>query len=217
MKKMTAVLLSLCLLCAAVLCGCDTGDDLIIAEFMYDNTDAVAELGLKDQGLGDKDTGYEATNGEGLLFASVDGKEYRKLEWSKDDYDGNGLQAVVTGGNYHPWAEGAYIEVKVSTVGVKSVGFEAVIGGTNKGPRDFMLQYSLDGETYTDTGDKYFITDNKCLENAFAVTLPDEAAGQETLYIRMKVASSATIGGEVSLYGHTGGETAIHRLTVTGE
>lgn len=218
MKKMLLTALALCVLCATVLCGCEEQTAAnVIAEFQYDNADAVAELGLKDNGYGDKDTGYEATSGEGLLFASVDGKGMRKLEWSKDDYDGNGLQAVMTGGNYHPWDKGAYIEVKVSTVGVSKVGFEAILGGTNKGPRDFALQYSVDGTTYTDTGDVYYITDNKRLEQAFSVTLPDEAAGQETLYIRMKVASPATIGGEVSLYGHTGGETAIHRLTVTGE
>ena len=218
MKKMLSMVISVCLLCAMLLCGCgEQVPENVIAQFQYDNTKAVAEVGLKDNGYGDKDTGYVATSGEGLLFASVDGKGLRKLEWSKDDYDSNGLQAVVTGGNYHPWDEGAYMEVQVSTVGLKSVGFEAILGGTNKGPRDFALQYSLDGETYTDTGDVYYITDNKRLEQAFDVTLPAETAGQETLYIRMKVASSATIGGEVSLYGHTGGEVAVHRITITGE
>lgn len=216
MKRLIALLMMLCLLCGT-LTGCGAQNDgMIIAEFMYDNTGAVMEANLKDNGYGDKDTGYLATSGDGLLFASVNGTDARKLEWSKDDYDGNGLQAVVTGGNLNPWAEGAYIEVKVSTVGYEAVCFEALIGGTNKGPKDFALQYSADGVTYTDTGDTYAITDNKQLENAFDVQLPADAAGQETLYIRLKVASDKTIGGEVNLYGYTGGETAIGRLAVTG-
>ena len=216
MKKTISLVLAVCMLCGLFV-GCGVqGEGTVITEFVYDNTNAVAEVGLKDDGFGDKDTGYFAATGEGLLFASVNGTDPRKLEWSKDDYSGSGLQAVVTGGNLNPWAEGAYVEVKVSTVGYKTVGFEALIGGTNKGPKDFSLQYSTDGVNYTDTGDAYAITDNKVLETAFNVTLPDEAAGQETLYIRMAVASDKTIGGEVSLYGYTGGETAIGRLTVKG-
>lgn len=215
MKKITVLLMTLCLLCSA-LGGCGATDGTVIAEFVYDNANAVAEVGLKDDGFGDKDTGYLATSGDGLLFASVNGTDARKLEWSKDDYGGNGLQAVVTGGNLNPWAEGAYVEVKVSTVGYKAVGFEALIGGTNKGPKDFALQYSVDGVNYVDTGDTYAITDNKVFETAFDVQLPADAADKETLYIRMAVASDETIGGEVSLYGYTGGETAIGRLTVTG-
>lgn len=214
MKKTIILGLVLCLL-GGILGGCgDSGTT--IAEFDYDNTGAVAEVGLKDDGFGDKDTGYLATTGEGLLFASVNGTDPRKLEWSKDDYNGQGLQAVVTGGNLNPWAEGAYIEVQVSTVGYDSVRFSADIGGTNKGPKDFALQYSTDGITYVDTGDTYAITDNKVFETAFNAELPDEAAGKETLFIRMAVASDQTIGGEISLYGHTGGETAIGRIVVTG-
>lgn len=217
MKKMVAMLALLCVLCGVFSgCGAET-DGKTIAEFAYDNTNAVAEVALKDDGFGDKDTGYFASSGDGLLFASVNGTSARKLEWSKDDYDGNGLQAVVTGGNLNPWAEGAYIEVKVSTVGYKSVSFFASIGGTNKGPKEFALQYSTDGVNYTATGDTYAITDNKVFETAFNTTLPADAAGKEMLYIRMAVASDKTIGGEVSLYGYTGGETAIGRLTVTGK
>ena len=216
MKKVLLIGLVLCLMCG-LLSSCGTAENgEIIAEFAYDNTNVVAEVGLKDNGYGDKDTGYLATAGEGLLFASVNGTSPRKLEWSKDDYSGLGMQAVVTGGNLNPWAEGAYIEVKVSTVGYDNVGFIATIGGTNKGPKNFALQYSLDGVTYTDTGDTYAITDNKVLETAFNAKLPAEAADKETVYIRMAVTSDQTIGGEVSLYGYTGGETAVGRLAVTG-
>lgn len=187
-----------------------------VAAFVFDNTDAVTEVGLKDDGYGDKDTGYKATTGDGLLFASLGGDEYRKLEWSKDDYAGEGLQPVMTGGNRHPWGDGAYLEVQVCTKGYTAITFSAELGGTNKGPRDFTLQYSVDGKTYIEVA-SYAISDNKIMERAFhAVALPDEAAGCDTLYIRLAVASERLIDGTSGLIGTTSGETAINFVYVGG-
>lgn len=217
MKAFRAVTLTVCILCLLSAPLCVQAESTVIAAFSYDNTGAIAEGGLKDNGFGDKDTGYLATEGEGLLFASVNGIDARKLEWSKDDYDGLGMQAVVTGGNKNPWGEGAYLEVRVSTAEMENITFTAKLGGTKKGPRDYKLQYSVDGVQYTDVGATYTIMDNKTLEPAFTdVALPAEAAGRETLYIRMTVISDTTIGGASGLIGSTGGETAISGVVVSG-
>lgn len=188
-----------------------------IAAFRFDPTNAVAEGGLKDNGYGDKDTGYLATEGEARLFASVDGVEMRKLEWTKDLYETNGepaMQPAMTGGAKHPWGEGAYLEVRVSTKGCAGIDFSAQLGATKKGPRDFTLQYSVDGEDYTDVA-SYSLTTNKYMENAFAVRLPADADDRETLYIRIAVAGETLVGGGEGLVGTTSGEVAVNNIVVS--
>ncbi len=216
MKKTAVICLAWLMLLGSVLTASASEKTEILTGFVFNNTNAVAEGGLKDNGYGDKDTGYIATMGEGLLFASVDGKAYRKLEWTKDDYSGFGLQPAMTGGNFHPWGEGAYFEVQVSTRGCKAVDFSAQIGATKKGPRDYQLQYSLDGVNFENVGEVYSLTDNKSMEQAFDhVVLPAEAGDRDKVYIRVAVVGEALVGGGTGLYGTTGGETAINNVYVT--
>lgn len=211
MKRITTFAALLCALC--LLCGCAGGET--VAAFEFSNSEAVAELNLEQNGFGDKQNGYRASEGEGVIVASVNGTDARKLEWSKDDYSGEGLQPVMTGGTKNPWGEGAYLEIRVSTVNAGRVAFSASIGATKKGPRDYQLQYSVDGETFTDIGESVSLTANKQLQPLFkSVELPDDAAGQEMLYIRIAVASDTRVNGESGLYGSTGGETAVNHVRV---
>jgi len=201
------------LLVALMLTGCG-GQPLAVFEF--DNTGAIAELNLSESGYGDKTSGYTATEGNGVVVASVNGTDLRKLEWSKDDYSGDGMQAVMTGGTKNPWGEGAYLEFRVSTVGMKKVSFGAHVGATNKGPRDYQLQYSTDGAEFVNVGEVVSLTTNKELQSLFAsVELPDEAAGCDMLYIRIAVASDMLVNGSSGLYGSTSGETAINHVRIT--
>lgn len=217
MKRVCAIALMLCLLCGVMPTVQAAPEAVTLAAFSFGNDGAVAEEGIKDNGYGDKDTGYLATEGSGLLFASVDGAHARKLEWSKDDYSGLGMQPVMSGGAKNPWGERAYIDVKVSTLGFENITFSAKLGGTNKGPRDFKLQYSTDGLTFTDVGATYTIKDNKELEAAFDnVALPSDAANAKVLYIRMAVASNTTVNGGVGPKGTTSGETAVNDVIVRG-
>ena len=203
------------LLVALMLTGCG-GQPLAVFEF--DNTGAIAELNLSESGYGDKTSGYTATEGNGVVVASVNGTDLRKLEWSKDDYSGDGMQAVMTGGTKNPWGEGAYLEFRVSTVGMKKVSFGAHVGATNKGPRDYQLQYSTDGVTFQNvTGATFTVSVNKTMYTAFdGVALPKEAADRDSLSIRVAVASNMLVNGTAGLIGSTGGETAINHVIVKG-
>lgn len=188
-----------------------------IAYFSYNNVDAVPEDNIELKGYGDKDKGYNATAGKGDLYASVDGQSYRKLEWTKDGYSGVGIQPAMTGGARHPWGEGAFLEVRVSTVGWSDLTFSAQLGATNKGPRDYQLQYSVDGVNYTNIGEVYSLSDNKLMEQAFReVPLPKEAENVELLYIRIAVVGDETVGGMQGFIGTTSGETAINEVGVSG-
>lgn len=199
--------------------GCQAGEPLDV-RFSFDAANAVAEGGLKDNGYGDKDTGYLATKGEALLFASVDGIEMRKLEWTKDLYETSGepaMQPAMTGGAKHPWGEGAYLEVQVSTEGRKNIVFSCELGATKKGPRNYTLQYSTDGETYADVA-TYSLTTNKYMEQAFdRVALPKEADNCKMLYIRIAVTGEELVGGGEGLVGTTSGETAINNIVITAD
>ena len=211
MKRITMFAALLCVLC--LLCGCAKGET--IAAFEFQNNEAVAELNLEQNGFGDKQNGYRASEGEGVIVASVNGTDTRKLEWSKDDYSGDGLQPVMTGGTKNPWGEGAYLEIRVSTANAKRVAFSASLGATKKGPRDYQLQYSVDGETFTNIGETVSLTANKQLQPLFTdVELPQDASGQEMLYIRVAVASDTLVNGETGLVGSTSGETAINHVRI---
>ncbi|MBE6763201.1 MAG: carbohydrate-binding domain-containing protein [Ruminococcaceae bacterium] len=188
--------------------------DTLISQFSYSGGTAGADI------AGDKDSGYAVSLGNATVHASVNGSDARKLEWTSDLYvQGNtsAVQPTMTAGNNNPWATGAYIETRLSTVGYTDITFSAKLGGTKKGPRDFKLQYSLDGIRYTDVGVSYSITTNKVMEQAFdTVALPADAANAPALYIRMVNTSDILINGSSGLSGATGGETAVNDIVITG-
>ena len=188
--------------------------DTLIAQFSYSGGTAGTDV------AGDKDAGYPVSMGNATVHTSVNGADARKLEWTSDTYtygDGSAVQPTMTAGSNNPWAVGAYAEIRVSTVGYSDIVFSAKLGGTKKGPRDFKLQYSLDGVTFTEVGVSYSITTNKVMEQAFdKVALPADAANADTLYIRMVNTSDVLINGSSGLSGATGGETAVNDIVVTG-
>jgi len=222
MKTMRLICAMLCVLLFCPQVAAAPAEDVksavgAVAYFSYDNTDAVPEDNIELKGYGDKDKGYNATQGDGDLYASVDGKEYRKLEWTKDGYSGVGIQPAMTGGARHPWGEGAFLEVRLSTVGWYDLTFSAQLGATNKGPRDFQLQYSLDGKSYTNIGETVSLSDNKLMEKLFVhVPLPAEAENVEMLYIRIAVVGDETVGGMQGFIGTTSGEVAVNEVMVDG-
>ncbi len=217
MKMMRFFGALLCVVMMLTVLPVSAAEATVIAAFEYSNEGAVVEANIEESGYGDKDKGYNSTTGDAELYASVNGTTYRKLEWTKDDYSGVGVVPAMTGGNNNPWGDGAYLEVQVPTVGYTDIAFSAELGATKKGPRDYQLQYSTDGKTFQNVGEVYAITDNKVMEKAFDnVALPADAAGAEMLYIRIAVASDETLGGEVTLAGSTGGETAINNIVVSG-
>ncbi|MCD7796351.1 MAG: hypothetical protein LUG95_01640 [Clostridiales bacterium] len=87
-----------------------------------------------------------------------------------------------------------------------------------KAPRDWKLQYSLDGETYTDIDSAvYIITNNKAMELAFdSFSLPDECSNQLTFYIRMVVYNDIAINGTNTIVNQTSGDAAVNNIATTG-
>lgn len=170
---------------------------------------------------------YTATSGEkqtsSNLYASVNTTDLAEIKWSgsADLYSNDGVkdQAPVMGTskkNNIGWGPTPYFETVVPTSGYESIKFSAKLGGTNSGPSDWKLQYSLDGKNYTDIANtSYMITKNKNMELAFDnVALPAECDNQKAVYIRMVALTDWTISGaELSPLN---GDAAVNNIKVTG-
>jgi hypothetical protein len=172
---------------------------------------------------------YTATGGENQatsnLYASVNASDTSKIKWSGSAdlfaTDGVSDQAPVTGTSKTDtlaWGAYPYFETVVSTAGYEDIHFSARLGGTKKGPRDWKLQYSLDGTNYTDvSGATYSITNNKAMELAFDdVALPDACTNQLAVYIRMVVTNDIAINGTNTIINQLSGDAAVNDILVTG-
>ncbi|MCM1285457.1 MAG: CotH kinase family protein [Acetobacter sp.] len=172
---------------------------------------------------------YVATGGENQatsnLYASVNATDQAKLKWSgtADLFTNNAIadQAPVMGTSKTDmlaWGTYPYFETVVSTAGYENIKFSAKLGGTKKGPRDWKLQYSLDGVNYTDVdGTVYSIKANKSMELAFDnVMLPDECKNQKEVHIRMVVANDVAINNVNTIVNQLSGDAAVNDIAVTG-
>lgn len=175
---------------------------------------------------------YLATGGENQstsnLYASVNATDNAEIKWSgkADLYTNDSTtlatdQAPVIGTsktNLVAWRQWSYFQTVISTAGYENIKFSAKLGGTKKGPRDWKLQYSLDGENFTDIeGAAYSIKDNKAMELAFDnVQLPAECDNQRTVYIRVTVAADVAINGVNTVINQLSGDAAINNIHITG-
>ncbi len=171
---------------------------------------------------------YMATSGENMatssLGASVTASSRSEIKWSSssDIYktDGVGDQVPIIGTsktNGIAWGAYPYFETSVSTLGYEDIKFSGRVGATNKGPRDWKLQYSLDGVNFTDIANTtYTLFANKTMYPAFdEVSLPAECANQSRVYIRMTVASDIAISG-IAIVNSLSGDAAVNNVAVTG-
>lgn len=175
---------------------------------------------------------YNATGGESAegasLSASVNTVDSAKIKWSgtADLYanDSNSVasdQSPVMGTSKTDglaWGEYPYFVTTVSTVGYEDIHFSAKLGGTKKAPRDWKLQYSLDGINYNDIeGATYSILKNKNMELAFDnIALPSVCENVSNLYIRMVVTNDISIDGNYLIVGSTSGDASVNNIAVTG-
>lgn len=169
------------------------------------------------------DSYYIATGGErqstSNLYASADALSHSSLVWSgtKDLFVNDGVsdQAPILEPSTTGWGTYPYFETVVSTAGYEDIKFSAKIAVTKKGPRDWKLQYSLDGVNYTDAASAYTIIKNKNMELAFDDVALAACTNQKTVYIRIVAANNIAYSG-VNYVGATGGSAAINNVKVTG-
>lgn len=192
-----------------------------IASWDYDYSADSAALANADTS-GD-DYYYIATSGEkqdtSKLYASSNASSNSAINWSgtKDLYLNDSVtdQAPVLVPSITGWGVFPYFETAVSTLGFEDIKFSAKIGVTKKGPRNWKLQYSLDGVNYTDIQTAYTIVTNKTMELAFDNVSLADCTNQKVVYIRIAAANNLSFSG-VNYVGTTGGSAAINNVKVTG-
>lgn len=163
------------------------------------------------------------TNTDGayaLISGSTDGINETEFVWSKAEYtlgtQSNVIVPLLAASETSEWGEEPYIQVELSTMGYEGIRFSALLGATKKGPQNYKLQYSVDGETFVDIENTvYSLGTNKTMMQAFdIVKLPVEADNAENLYIRIALDDLSTIGGDVLSSNPTGGEIAVNNIYI---
>ena len=200
-----------------------------LATFTFNKSDGVTTAkDLNDTYKAKAETGYSASSGKfastSKLYSSVSSpssNSFRKLEWSKaSSYSKNGTllseTPIMAASIKNPWGTTPYFLVKTSTKGYENLTFSVQLGGSKKGPRDYKLQFSLDGKNFANVlNTSIKLSSNKELyQHSF--TLPDLAEDQSSIYFRIITTSTTTIEGGGFTSVTSSGETAINNLSIKG-
>lgn len=200
-----------------------------LAIFTFSQSDGVnTAKDLNDTYKANADSGYPAASGKyssaSKLFASVNSPSddsYRKLEWSKDSsYTYNGAvqkaMPIMIASTKNPWGSSPFFLIKTSTKDYENLSISFRIGGTKKGPKEFKLQYSLNGTKFNDISNTAVtLKTNKTLYD-FTFSLPKSTNDQSALYLKVVASSTATIEGSTLTADAVSGESAINNITLSG-
>ena len=190
-----------------------------IAAWQFDPNGKTAEEKLTEYGTGDD--GYNATTGSGKLIGTVDGTNMRSLEWSVAEYGTNGLNMVpiMPAGSKNLWGT-PYVQFEISTKNYEDIHFTAYMAGSKKCPASWKMQYSLDGETFTDIDGAVATIElaKRKMMTAYLddVALPQAIDDKENVIIRLVPVSNKTVNGGTTEDDPTGGELALNNILISG-
>lgn len=114
------------------------------------------------------------------------------------------------------WDSGAntkYWYVQFSTYGYDSITLSSKQQSSSTGPKEFKVQYSTDGSTWTDTGNSVAVANNLTSGVLTNESLPIGCVNQSTLYLRWIMTSNVSVGGGVV---SNGGTSRIDDVIVNG-
>lgn len=193
----------------------------VIAAWVFDATDKTAGDKLKEYGGADE--GYAATLGSGTMTLSVSGDKSRALEWSDAEYGKSGtlLTPIMAAGSKNLWGT-PYIRFEIPAKGYDSLKLTAYFAASNKAPASWKLQYSTNGESFTDIDGAVFTVSaaNRKLLTAYfdKSALPEFAYGAESddLVLQLVPVDMTTVNGGNALDEPSGGEIALNYVVVQG-
>jgi hypothetical protein len=139
-----------------------------------------------------------------------------------DNPSGNGSVESFSSNN---WAIGDYYQFQTSTAGSSGISLTFDATGSNTGPRDFKIQYSTDGSTFTDSGFTYAVlstaspnaswssgTNQPAFTNTFDFSAVTALDNQAAVYFRLVNTSNVSINnGTVG----TGGTQRLDNVTIS--
>jgi hypothetical protein len=135
-------------------------------------------------------------------------------------YAGNGSGKSFSADYF---SSGNYYQFKTSSYGYQNITINFDQTGSNSGPRDFKIQYSTDGSTFTDfSGGSYQLTNDSwtptgdpksASSRTFDLSSVTALNNQANIYIRFTVSSTTAIdGGSIS----TSGTGRVDNVTIKG-
>ncbi len=178
-------------------------EDGVISAFRY--LDEAKVTGFNNEGVA-----------QAMLTASEDGTIETVLTMTSGDYTDELLGFVRNTPVLAPttgWGENPYIQAAFATKGYTDIAVSAKVGATKKGPKNYKLQYSTDGENFVDAA-SYSIESNKTLYSAFEKVALTDAAECDMVYVRIVPDGTDTVGG-ATLSG-TSGEYAVNDILIYG-
>lgn len=126
---------------------------------------------------------------------------------------GSGSRALNSNGWNTP--EESYWLIQFTTTGYESLTLSSRQYGSNTGPRDFKVQFSLNGTTWTNVPNAAIIVGYNWGSGYLHETvLPEETNHQKLVYIRWLKTSDTSVGGDSSL--GTTGSNRIDDIVVYG-
>lgn len=163
------------------------------------------------------------------VSASMDGNSNSDLYWSETTYksaSGNLERvAVLKADEKHPWTKDSCIIIKVEDVLSGVSGIEVEMGASLNGPRDYRIEYSLDGGNtwvaFNENGtDKGVVLSAKTIATVFKKNLHgiNRSSTRNTgynfdiyndIYFKISVDSDYKVDGSEGLIGSNTGELAV--------
>jgi len=171
----------------------------ILADWTFEGT-AITETTSSDYIYGPADSGIHAAGSSG-------GGHHAATNTAWSDNVGNGSSHAVGATR---WGTGDYFQFSLSTVGYNSLTIAFDQTGSNTGPRDFELQYSTNGTTFSDF-DSYSVTNvtwtstgapKTASNHSFDLSSITSLNNLGTVYFRLTDLSATNItGGTVATTG----------------
>ena len=115
-----------------------------------------------------------------------------------------------------------YWQISLSTYGFDTLTIDSKTRSSGTGPRDFKAVYSIDnGTNWVDVPNSAYAILTTTLTNITTITLPAEAANQQTLKVRFIMTSDLSSRAGTSTYSATelagsGGASNINNIVVSG-
>jgi len=132
----------------------------------------------------------------------------------------NGFTSSAANSNgWNTFAEGVnYWQIVINTTGLQDLKLSSdQSGGSSTGPKDFKVQHSLDGSTWTDLSGGLIEVGNSTQETVDQLPLPESLEDQPTVYIRWVQDSEIRVDGDTGKDISSGGTSRIDDILITGE
>lgn len=205
----------------------DTRD--VISGFVFDNSGVTEGDALANNGS--KGTYAQTIGNDAVLTTAVNAIQLRALEWGvnteyyyEDTESGKTLYVPILpagkAAKNNSWGGigEQIIQMQTSATGKTGLSFEFAMAGSKKAPRDWKVQYSTDGQNYTDVDNSNITIEESTrkLLKRYSFKLPSECDNRESLYIRIISTSNITVSGGLTSDDPEGGEIAINDIMLKG-